>query len=68
MDIWTTLVIKKHPIEKDESIDDTWIDEKLSTKNLYKHRWGWYHLILCSQMIITNLLLVAILIILAVKL
>tara|TARA_B100000029_G_C17064780_1_gene774540 strand:- start:282 stop:488 length:207 start_codon:yes stop_codon:yes gene_type:complete len=68
MDIWTTLGIKKHPIEKDEPIDDTWIDEKLSTKNLYKHRWVWYHLILCSQMIITNLLLVAILIILAVKL
>ena len=68
MDIWTTLGIRKHPIEKKESTDDTWVDEKLSIKNLYKHRWVWYHLILCSQMIITNLLLVAILIILAVKL
>ena len=33
MDILTTLGIKKHPIEKDEETDDTWIDEKLSIKN-----------------------------------
>ena len=68
MNLLTTLGIRKHPVEKGESTDDTWVDEKLSIKNLYKHRWVWYHLILCSQMIITNLLLVAILIILAVKL
>lgn len=67
MDILTTLGIKKHPIEKDEETDDTWIDEKLSIKNLYKHRWVWYHLILCSQMIITNILLIAIVFILALK-
>ncbi len=67
MDILTTLGIKKHPIEKGEETDDTWVDEKLSIKNLYKHRWVWYHLILCSQMIITNILLIAIVFILALK-
>ena len=67
MDILTTLGIKKHPAEKGEETDDTWVDEKLSIKNLYKHRWVWYHLILCSQMIITNILLVAVVLILALK-
>tara|TARA_B100000131_G_scaffold320964_1_gene370411 strand:- start:205 stop:408 length:204 start_codon:yes stop_codon:yes gene_type:complete len=67
MDILTTLGIRKHPVERDELSSDTWVDEKLSKENLYKHRWVWYHLILCSQMIITNILLVAVVLILALK-
>ena len=67
MDILTTLGIRKHQVEKGEDTDDTWVDEKLDEKNLYKHRWVWYHLILCSQMIITNILLVAVVILLAIK-
>ena len=67
MDILTTLGIKKHHTEKGEETDDTWVDEKLSIKNLYKHRWVWYHLILCSQMIITNILLIVIVFVLAIK-
>ena len=65
IDLLTTLGLKKHPIEKQDDPED---DVKLSTENLYKHRWVWYHLILCLQMIITNFLLIAIIIILATKL
>ena len=48
--------------------DDTTTDEKVNIHTLYKHRWVWYHMILCIQLIISNVLLVAILIVLAVKL
>ena len=44
------------------------VDEKVNIHTLYKHRWVWYHMILCIQLIISNVLLVAILIVLAVKL
>ena len=41
---------------KKEEIDDN-DDPKVNIHTLYKHRWVWYHLILCIQMIITNILL-----------
>ena len=63
MDMLTILGLKKQENNETEEVDT-----KVNIHTLYKHRWVWYHLILCSQMIITNLLLVAILIILAVKL
>ena len=44
------------------------VDERVNIHTLYKHRWVWYHLILCIQMILTNILLIGILITLAVKL
>jgi len=34
---------------------------KLNIKNLYEHRWVWYHLILCIQVIMTNIILLLIL-------
>ena len=52
---------------KKEEIDDN-DDPTVNIHTLYKHRWVWYHLILCIQMIITNILLVGILIVMAVKL
>jgi len=64
MDILTTLGFKKHPIENGEES----VDEKFTEHNLYKHRWVWYHMILCIQMILTNILLIGILITLAIKL
>jgi|TARA_B000000557_G_C20447381_1_gene305661 hypothetical protein len=64
MNLLTILGLRKHPIELSE---DAEVDEKVTVENLYKHRWVWYHLILCSQMIITNILLVAILLITALK-
>ena len=57
------LGVKQHTEESDDN-DDT----KVNIHTLYKHRWVWYHLILCIQMILTNILLVGILIVLGVKL
>tara|TARA_Y100001958_G_C21118257_1_gene463142 strand:- start:43 stop:243 length:201 start_codon:yes stop_codon:yes gene_type:complete len=44
------------------------VDTRVNIHTLYKHRWVWYHLILCIQMILTNILLIGILIVLAIKL
>ena len=57
------LGVKQHT---EETADD--VDTKVNIHTLYKHRWVWYHLILCIQMILTNILLIGILITLAVKL
>ena len=57
------LGVKQHT----EASDDN-VDTKVNIHTLYKHRWVWYHLILCIQMILTNILLIGILITLAVKL
>ena len=51
-----------------EELDDVDVDTKVNIHTLYKHRWVWYHLILCIQMILTNVLLIAILLTLAIKL
>ena len=59
----SVLGVKQHT----EEVDDD-VDTKVNIHTLYKHRWVWYHLILCIQMILTNILLICILITLAVKL
>ena len=51
-----------------ELLDSADVDTKVNIHTLYKHRWVWYHLILCVQMILTNILLIGIFIILAIKL
>ena len=61
---WLSILGVKHHTE--EADDD--VDTKVNIHTLYKHRWVWYHLILCIQMILTNILLIGILITLAVKL
>ena len=61
---WLSVLGVKQHIE--ETADD--VDTKVNIHTLYKHRWVWYHLILCIQMILTNILLIGILITLAVKL
>ena len=60
----SVLGVRKHP---EEEVDDN-DNPKVNIHTLYKHRWVWYHLILSIQMILTNILLIGILIILAVKL
>tara|TARA_R100000742_G_C4181848_1_gene16712 strand:+ start:52 stop:249 length:198 start_codon:yes stop_codon:yes gene_type:complete len=55
-------------IKKDLEESDNDVDTKVNIHTLYKHRWVWYHLILCIQMILTNILLIAILLTLAIKL
>ena len=57
---------KKHQVETKEQ-DDSEVDTKVNIHTLYIHRWVWYHLILCIQMILTNVLLIAILFVLALK-
>ena len=57
------LGVKQHTEESDDNVDT-----KVNIHSLFKHRWVWYHLILCIQMILTNILLIGILITLAVKL
>ena len=59
----SVLGVKQHTEETDDDVDT-----KVNIHTLYKHRWVWYHLILCIQMILTNVLLIAILLTLAVKL
>lgn len=61
---WETLW--KQDVEK-----DTWKDPDpadLSVDNAYKTRWIWYHTILGIGMFMTNILLIAILLLLAIKL
>ena len=60
----SVLGVRKH---SEEEVDDN-DNPKVNIHTLYKHRWVWYHLILCIQMILTNILLIGILITLAVKL
>ena len=61
---WLSILgVKQHTEETDDDVDT-----KVNIHTLYKHRWVWYHLILCIQMILTNILLIGILITLAVKL
>ena len=44
------LGIKKHTEEQYDDNDDP----KVNIHTLYKHRWVWYHFILCIQMILTR--------------
>ena len=50
---------------------DTWKDpdpDEITIDNAYKTRWIWYHTILGIGMFMTNILLIAILLLLAIKL
>lgn len=61
---WETLW--KQDVEK-----DTWKDPdpaEVTVDNAYKTRWIWYHTILGIGMFMTNILLIAILLLLAIKL
>ena len=58
----------KKPEVQSKEIEIKEVDTRVNIHTLYKHRWVWYHLILCIQMILTNILLVGILVTLAIKL
>tara|TARA_B100001996_G_scaffold230595_1_gene177861 strand:+ start:819 stop:1013 length:195 start_codon:yes stop_codon:yes gene_type:complete len=56
---------------KQDVEQDTWKDpdpDELSIDNAYKTRWIWYHTILGIGIFMVNILLIAILLLLAVKL
>ena len=59
--------IKKETVVIDMMQDDVDPDE-VTIENAYKTRWIWYHTILAIGIFMTNVLLVAILTILAIKL
>jgi len=47
-----------------------WMDRKAGGKTeleIYQSRWVWYHTILAAEIFLTNILLVAILLVLALK-
>ena len=51
-----------------DMMEDDVDPEELTIANAYKTRWIWYHTILAIEIFTTNILLIAILIVLAVKL
>ena len=59
--------IKKETVVIDMMKDDVDPDE-LTIENAYKTRWIWYHTILAIEIMFTNILLVAILLVIAFKL
>ena len=64
---WWEILWKQKP----EQDIDTWSDpdpDDLTIDNAYKTRWIWYHTILGIGMFMTNILLIAILLLLAIKL
>jgi hypothetical protein len=53
---------------KVSKIDNGPDPEDISVDNAYKTRWIWYHTILALELLMTNILLCAILVTLAIKL
>jgi hypothetical protein len=69
---WITKFWKKPEIKQETVVIDMMKDDidpaALTVENAYKTRWIWYHTILAIGIFMTNVLLIAILTILAVKL
>ena len=69
---WLTKFWKKPEIKKETVIIDMMKEdtdpEELTIENAYKTRWIWYHTILAIGIFMTNILLVSILLLLAIKL
>jgi len=60
-------IVKKESVVIDVMKDD--VDpEEITIENAYKTRWIWYHTILAIEIMFTNILLVAILLVIAFKL
>ncbi len=59
--------VKKETVVIDMMKDDVDPNE-LTIENAYKTRWIWYHTILAIEIFFTNILLIAILLLVAVKL
>ena len=69
---WLTKFWKKPEIKKETVVIDMMKDDtdpgELTIENAYKTRWIWYHTILAIGIFMTNVLLIAILLLLAIKL
>ena len=69
---WLTKFWKKPEIKKETVVIDMMKDDvdpgELTIENAYKTRWIWYHTILAIGIFMTNILLIAIFLLLAIKL
>ena len=71
---WERYWPKKLEEEKEQEVrvvdmmEDDVDPEEVTIANAYKTRWIWYHTILAIEIFMTNIILVAILIVLAIKL
>jgi hypothetical protein len=72
---WNNLIKKPKVIEVEQQkpvvvdmMKDDVDPEEVTIENAYKTRWIWYHTILAIEIMFTNILLVAILIVIAMKL
>lgn len=70
---WLTQFFKQpEPAKPEIKVVDVMKDDvdpsEVTVENAYKTRWIWYHTILAILIAMTNLLLIAILVLLAVKL
>ena len=70
---WLTKFWRKPEVQKQETLvidmmKDDVDPEELTIENAYKTRWIWYHTILAVGIFFTNVLLIAILLLLAIKL
>lgn len=71
--IWFTKFWRKPEVQQQETLvidmmKDDVDPEQLTIENAYKTRWIWYHTILAIGIFFTNVLLIAILLLLAIKL
>ena len=69
---WLTKFWRKPEVKQEtlviEMMKDDVDPEALTIENAYKTRWIWYHTILAIGIFFTNVLLIAILLLLAIKL
>jgi|TARA_B110000259_G_scaffold54795_1_gene64515 hypothetical protein len=70
---WLTKFWRKPEVQKQETLvidmmKDDVDPEEITIENAYKTRWIWYHTILAIGIFFTNMLLLAILLLLAIKL
>jgi hypothetical protein len=65
---WFNKVPEEQQIIKIDVMKDDIDPNEVSIENAYKTRWIWYHTILAIGIFMTNILLIAILLVLAIKL
>lgn len=69
---WITAFWRKPEVKKETVVIDMMKDdvdpEQVTIENAYKTRWIWYHTILAIGIFLTNVLLISILTLLAIKL
>ena len=70
---WLTKFWRKPEVQKQETLvidmmKDDVDPQELTIENAYKTRWIWYHTILAIGIFFTNVLLISILLLLAIKL